>query len=121
MMSMTYRVDEVRSIIEVRIDRPIPVEEQQGILAAIISEVRDHEISKWLVVITTTEQQDSNQARRFTEFVFHDLNKSITKLAVVCDPALSSRAREVVAPVENQEKPVRIFSSEGAARTWLTS
>jgi hypothetical protein len=121
LMSMTYQVDEDRSIIEVRIHRPIPVEEQQEVLAEIISDASNHAISKWLFVVNTTQQQDSSKARRFTEFVFFELNKYIRKLAVVCDPALRSRVREVVAPIENQEKPVGIFSSEGEARTWLNN
>lgn len=120
-MTMTYEVNEESGVIEIRIDAPVPMQEQQKILAEIIAKISRLEISKWLFVFTTTEQQDSEQARRFTEFVFDELKKYISKVAVVCDPALRGRAREVLAPIENQEKPVRIFASETEARTWLQS
>ena len=119
-MTMSYQLDKANGVIEVRIDRPLPVEEQQEILSNIVSEASGNSISKWLFVLNTTEMQDTVQARQFTEFVFDHLKLYISKLAVVCDPSLRSRAREVLAPIENQEKPVGIFASEEEARAWLT-
>jgi hypothetical protein len=120
MMSMSYQLDKANSVIEVRIDRPLPVEEQQKILPKIVSAATDNGFSKWLIILTTTEMQDTNQARLFTEFAFDHLKLYISRLAVVCDPSMRSRVREVTAPIANQEKPVGIFSSEEEARAWLT-
>lgn len=121
MMSMSYRLDRTNSFIEVRIDRPLPVEEQQEILPKIVAEATDNGITTWLFVLNTTEFQDTNEARRFTEFVVGHLKLYISRLAVVCDPSMRSRVDEVVAPITNQEKPVGIFSSEREARDWLTN
>ena len=118
-MSMSYQLDKGNSVVEVRIDRPLPVEEQQKILPKIVSAATDNGFSKWLIILTTTEMQDTNQARLFTEFVLDHLKLYISKLAVVCDATMRSRVREVVEPIENQEKPVGIFSSEVEARAWL--
>jgi hypothetical protein len=119
-MSMSYQLDKTNSVIEVRIDRPLPVEEQQKILSKIVSAATGNGVTKWLFILATTEMQDTIQARRFTEFAFDHLKLYISKLAVVCDSSMRGRVREVLAPVENQEKPVDIFSSTEEARAWLT-
>lgn len=118
-VTISHRVDKHNGVIEIYIDRPVPFGQQQEALAEIIADVRQHGISKWLFVFKTTEEQKSEQARRFTEFAFDELKKYISKIAVVCDAVLKDRAREVLEPIKNQEKPVEIFASEGDARSWL--
>ena len=118
-MTISHRIDNHKGVVEVYIDRPVPLGQQQAALADIIADVGQHGISKWLFVFTTTEEQKSEQARSFTEFVFDELKKYISKTAVVCDPVLNDRAREVFEPIKNAEKPVEIFSAEEDARSWL--
>lgn len=119
-MTILHKTHPSSGLVELNIDRPPTVADYQACLPGLLKESIEHSARKWLVIVEFADQERINWAQDFTAFVCNELKFHIDKIAVVCDHKLWSLVLELLVPIENYGKQVRVFNDRDAALQWLT-
>lgn len=118
-MAISYEIDKEHCTVELLFDSPISLEDYQTVMPGLVKDVTAEMVDKWLIKADGQDQTDSAHVMSFTSFIFNDLKSYIKKVAIICPPNAQARIREIMEPIENQEKPVKFYQSIDEAREWL--
>ncbi len=118
-MTIKYEISPEEGIVTFHYDAPPTMEDYQSGFAKALKEIEGARIGKWLLVLDFDEPASDERDRAFSESVVQEINRYITKIAVVCPLQGHARIFNVLEPVSNQGKPVGVFQTIDEARNWL--
>ena len=118
-MTISSKCDLKNRFIEIMFDASPDLPDYQKHFPEIARLSKEENISNFLVVTDFATRTNNKKAFEFTKFVFADLNRSISHLAILCPPNLRIPIEEIIEPISSQGKPVRFFTSRDDAVEWL--
>ena len=118
-MAINYEIDPEEGIVTFHYDAPPAIEDYQLGFSKALQEIGDAGISRWLLILDYDEPTSDQRAQAFNEIVAQEINRYITKIAVVCPLQWHARLSDVLEPISNQGKPVGLFQTIDEARNWL--
>ena len=118
-MAIEYEIDTTDGIVIFRFTTQPSLEDYQSSFAAGLRACEEAGITHWLLVLEYSEPSSDEKIRAFNEFVAQEINRYVSKMAVVCPLQGHARLRDVLEPIINQGKEVGIFTTVEEARNWL--
>ena len=116
-MAIDYRIDD--GVVTLHFSAPPTMEDYQSSFPDALREIDAAKIGRWLVVLDYEEPISDEKARAFNEFVALDINRYVSKIAIVCPMQWHARLRDIFDPLRNQGKPVGMFQTIDEAKSWL--
>ncbi len=120
-MAISSKCDLKNRFIEIIFDADPDILEYQKTFPEIARQLEQENISNLLIVIDFLERTNDKKSFEFSKFVFADLNRSISHLAILCAEKFRAPMEEVMEPIISQGKPVRFFTSRDDAVEWLAT
>lgn len=118
-MAISFDFNQEDRFIEIRFDASPDVADYQEHFPEIAHIVDRENVSNFLVHADFTKRTNVKKDREFTKFVFADLNRHISHLAIVSPESLHAPIEKIIEPIINQGKRVRFFTSRDEAAEWL--
>ena len=118
-MTISSKYDQKNRFIEIIFDANPDLLDYQKHFPEIVRLLEQENISNLLVVTDFAKRTNDKKAFEFSKFVFADLNRFISHLAILCPENLRARIEEIIEPIISQGKPVRFFTSRDGAVEWL--
>ena len=118
-MTISSKYDQKNRFVEIIFAASPDLLDYQKHFPEIAHLLEQENISNLLVVTDFAKRTNDKKAFEFSKFVFADLNRYISHLAILCPESLRPPILEIIEPIINQEKPVRFFTSRDDAVEWL--
>ena len=118
-MTISSHFDKQNGFIEVVFDANPVVADYQEHFPEVIRILDEENISRMLIRTNFVDRSNEDSDTEFTKFVFADLNRRISHLAVVCPDSLRAGVQQVIEPIITQGKQVSFFRSRDDAVAWL--
>jgi len=118
-VAITYKIDEGAGIVSFRFSHYPTVDDYQEGFSQALEQVEAAHIDRWLVWLDYDELTLDTRSLTFSKEIALDINRYISKLAVVCPIKWHSREKIILELIRNQFKEVKIFVSVQDARKWL--
>jgi hypothetical protein len=118
-MAIKFELNPDEGIVTFHYDAPATMDDYQADFSNALKEIEAAGISRWLLVLEFDEPASDQRARAFNESVAQEINRYITKIAVVCPLQWHARLSDVLEPISNQGKPVGLFQTIDEAQNWL--
>ncbi len=119
-MAITYEINEKDGIISFHFSSPPTIDDYQQAFPAAIEQVVSGNINRWLLIFDEYSLSDTDdKSEAFGEFVAREINRYISKIAIVCPAQYDPRFQDVLEPIRNQDKPIGMFQTIEEAQDWL--
>lgn len=118
-MAIEYEIDTIDEIVTFHFTSLPTAEDYQSSFATALKEVEAAGINHWLMLLDYSEPSSDEKIRAFNELVVQEINRYVSKMAIVCAMQLHVRVRNVLEPITNQGKEVNFFTTVEEAKSWL--
>ena len=118
-MTISSHYDQDNGFIEIIFNASPAVEDYQEHFPEVIRILDQEHVSRVLVHTNFSDRTSDDNDREFSKFVFADLNRRISHLAVLCPESFKAPIQVVIEPIISQGKHVRFFNNRDDAVEWL--
>ncbi len=118
-MTISCKVEEDKQLVTCHLTALPTRDDYQSTFPNSSKEIELGSFGRRLLVLEYNDPESDEDGRDFNAFVARDINKYVTRHAVVCFRSIYDRVRDVLEPISNQGKEVGMFETEVDARKWL--
>lgn len=120
-VTISSNYDQENGFIEIVFNASPAVADYQEHFPEVIRVLDQENVSRVLLHTNFSDRASDDNDREFSKFVFADLNRRISHLAVLCPESFKAPIEVVIEPIISQGKQVRFFTSRDDAVEWLAA
>ncbi|MEE4238501.1 MAG: STAS/SEC14 domain-containing protein [Anderseniella sp.] len=118
-MAIDYKIDTKDGVVTLHFSAPPTMEDYETSFPDALREIDAAQISRWLIVLDYEDPISDQRARSFNEFVALEINRYVSKIAIVCPVQWHARLNNIFEPLSNQGKLVGMFQTIEEAKSWI--